>query len=289
MATEERDGLPWSKEDGTAVMETRGKGIIMLEQKAEITQALQAILKKSGKDFLSLSIVKTKMGSGMRRALEIKSNHSSASVRKILEAYLGETLEILKGGRSVYLAIRRAPVDWVLMGLSTHAPKGVGALGKLLPIFSKTRLIGVLNELLRDRRVVASLNEKGEARLTISSNAMEVPPAPPESDNGCEPINAGRPETAIIDSLDEKARRKAFYLAFRELDRGRIFVRICDLRRHLGWKREDFDSLLRHLRDEEIIQLHSGDVTMMTSQEVDEGFIDENGFRMGTVTWHGRD
>ena len=261
----------------------------MFEQKTDVTQALQEILEKSGKDFLSLSNAKKKMGAGLRRALDIKSNHSSASVKKILEPYLGETLEILKGARSLYLAVKRTPAEWVLRCLSPNAAKGMGALSRLLPIFPKTELIGVLNGLLRDRRVVASLNEKGEARLTISSNAMEVPPASPESDNGCEPINAGGPETAIIDSLDEKARRKAFYLAFRELDRGRIFVRICDLRRHLGWKREDFDSLLRHLRDEEIIQLHSGDVTMMTPQEVEEGFIDENGFRMGTVTWHGRD
>ena len=45
-----------------------------------------------------------------------------------------------------------------------------------------------------------------------------------------------------------------------------------------------FDSLLCKLRDEEQVQLHAGDVTVHTSEENEKGFIDENGFRMGTFT-----
>ena len=45
-----------------------------------------------------------------------------------------------------------------------------------------------------------------------------------------------------------------------------------------------FDSLLCRLRDEEQVQLHAGDVTVHTLAENEKGFIDENGFRMGTFT-----
>ena len=235
----------------------------MLDQKTEITQALQELLKKSGKDFLSLSNVKKKMGAGLKKSTGIRSSHSPSSVKTLLEPYLGEELEILRGGRSVYLAVRRAPAEWVLGCLSPNAAKGTGALGRLLPIFSKAGLAGVLNGLLREGRITAVLNEKCEVRLSL-------------------------PKADIV-SQDRENQREAFCSAFKELDQGRIFVRICDLRRRLGWKREEFDALLRHLRDEELIQLHSGDVTMMTPQEVEESFVDENGFRMGTVTWHGRD
>ena len=48
--------------------------------------------------------------------------------------------------------------------------------------------------------------------------------------------------------------------------------------------RERFDSLLCRLRDEEQVQLHAGDVTVHTPEENEKGFIDENGFRMGTFT-----
>ena len=252
----------------------------MLEQKAEVTQALQEVLKKSGRDFLSLSNVKTKIGAELRRALEIKSNHSSASVKKIMEPYLGETLEILKGGRSLYLAVKRDPAEWVLGCLSPNAAKGTGTLGRLLPIFSKTRLIGILNELLQDGRVLASLNEKGEARLTLSEalsqqTSVEAPVCPAQP-------AAVVPAEAQVDG-DKSGE---FERVFNELERKRLFVRICDLRRRLSWPREVFDEHLRQLRQEGAIQLHIADANLMSREDLDDCFTDENGFRMGMVTRH---
>lgn len=262
------------------MMGTRGKELIMLEQKAEITQALQAILKKSGKDFLSLSIVKKKMGAGLRKSLGVRSSHSSKSVKELLEPYLGETLEILKGGRSVYLAIRRAPADWALMELSTHATKGVGALGKLLPIFSKTRLIGVLNELLKDGRVLASLNEKGEVRLSLPEALSQQTPVEA-------PVCPAQPAAVVpAEAQGDGDKSGEFERVFNELERQRLFVRICDLRRRLSWPREVFDEHLRRLRQEGTIQLHIADANLMSREDLDDCFIDENGFRMGMVTRH---
>ena len=84
------------------------------------------------------------------------------------------------------------------------------------------------------------------------------------------------------DSMDR--RREQFLSAFRELDGGRVFIRIPDLRRRLMWPYEVFDDVLRALRDDEFVQLHSGDVTAMTSGEVEDCFVDEFGSRKGTVT-----
>lgn len=87
----------------------------------------------------------------------------------------------------------------------------------------------------------------------------------------------------------ETVTREAFestFLALEEKSHG--FVRICDLRRRMGWAREVFDDMLRRLRDDEVVQLHAGDVTLMTPEQVEDGFVDENGFRMGTMTWIGR-
>ncbi|GHV34233.1 hypothetical protein FACS1894187_04380 [Synergistales bacterium] len=75
-----------------------------------------------------------------------------------------------------------------------------------------------------------------------------------------------------------------FWTAFDELERARFFVRICDLRAKLALTKSKFDSVLRELRDSGKIQLHAGDVTKQTPDEVDAGFIDENGYRFGNVT-----
>ena len=84
------------------------------------------------------------------------------------------------------------------------------------------------------------------------------------------------------------ATQEAFESAFLALKEGSCgFVRIYAMRRRLGWAREVFDDMLRRLRDEEVVQLHAGDVTLMTPEQVEDGFVDENGFRMGTMTWIG--
>ena len=78
-----------------------------------------------------------------------------------------------------------------------------------------------------------------------------------------------------------------FKKVFDELDKGRIFVRICDLRKKMNLPREEFDEILRKLCDAEVIQLHEGDASTMTREENNNCFTDENGVRMGTVTFIG--
>ena len=78
--------------------------------------------------------------------------------------------------------------------------------------------------------------------------------------------------------------QNAFLAAARDLAKKREFIRICDLRARLGWARTDFDTMLGTLSDSGTIQLHAGDVTKQTPQEVDDGYIDDNGYRMGNIT-----
>ena len=93
----------------------------------------------------------------------------------------------------------------------------------------------------------------------------------------------GAPEPRA-EAVTREALESAFF-ALEEKSCG--FVRICDLRRRMGWPREVFDDMLRRLRDDGAVHLHAGDVTLMTPEQVEDGFVDENGFRMGTMTWAG--
>ena len=63
--------------------------------------------------------------------------------------------------------------------------------------------------------------------------------------------------------------------------------KLRDTMSEAGLEPEQFDPLLKQLRDAERIQLHSGDVTVHTAEENAKNFIDENGFRMGTFTVYG--
>lgn len=64
-----------------------------------------------------------------------------------------------------------------------------------------------------------------------------------------------------------------------------LYAKIPDVRRALNWPRNVFDEMLRNLRDVGVIQLRTGDASLMTLEEVKDCFYDENGFRRGSITW----
>ena len=226
---------------------------------------LLEVLRLSGKDFMTLSAMREAMGSQLRKRLGLTGKKLRApNLKKIFEPHLDETLEIRTNGRYTYLVVVRNPEDLIADFVREHPGRMAGGLATSLP-FKKVDFLSLLNGLLKKTRLYAVLKDDYKARFFVSE----------------EP--GGR---VGADTFDK--RREQLHSAFRELDRGSTFVRICDLRRRLGWPRAVFDDMLRRLRDEEVVQLHAGDVTLMTPEQVEDGFVDENGFRMGTMTWIAR-
>lgn len=229
-----------------------------------VTEELLEVLRRSGRDFMTLSAMREAMTPQLRKRLGLTGKKLTApSLKKIFETHLDETLEIRTNGRYTYLVVARNPEDLIADFVRSHPGRMAGGLATSLP-FKKAEFLSLLNGLLKETRLYAVLKDDYKARFFVSE----------------EP--GGRVGADTFDG-----RREQLHAAFRELDRGSIFVRICDLRRRLGWPREVFDDMLRRLRDDEVVQLHAGDVTLMTSDEVQDGFVDENGFRMGTMTWIG--
>jgi len=93
-------------------------------------------------------------------------------------------------------------------------------------------------------------------------------------------------EAGLVGSdLDDAA---AFEAAFHRLDQGKIYVRICNMRRELGWSECRFNAVLVQLRADGIIQLHAGDVDTMSDEEKALGYFDEaNSWQYYTLTWRG--
>lgn len=81
--------------------------------------------------------------------------------------------------------------------------------------------------------------------------------------------------------------RAEFYKAAEELRGERFYFRLYDLRERLGWDRDDFDDMIKELRDERVLQLQVGDTETITAKNVEDAFRDENGFLMLTGMWRG--
>ena len=62
---------------------------------------------------------------------------------------------------------------------------------------------------------------------------------------------------------------------------------IYRIRRHLDWPRERFDAVLCELKRDYAIQLHGGDPSSMTEQELQDSYMDENNilYLNLTLTW----
>ena len=239
----------------------------------DVAEELRKVLRANEKRFMTLPAVKEKLSSQLRKHLGMTGRRLKApSLKKILEPHLDDTLEIRTNGRYTYLVAVGDPGDLIADFIEKNPGKLAGGLSASLP-FRKAEFLSLLNSLMKEGRLYAVLKDDYKACFFVP----EGPGAAGRAERPTPPLED--------DTLDE--RRERFHAAFRELDRGSIFVRICDLRRRMGWPREVFDDMLRRLRDDEVVQLHAGDVTLMTPDQVEDGFLDENGFRMGTMTWIG--
>ena len=82
--------------------------------------------------------------------------------------------------------------------------------------------------------------------------------------------------------------RLAFHTAYEATGQGRSFVRIHRLRDALPWPRARFDWVLRNLLADYTIELHGGDPSVMTEEELRHSFTDADGTLYIALSWRGQ-
>lgn len=234
-------------------------------QSKTIINFVQSVLDEHN-GFINIKTLPQLMTKQMRMMLRLQINSTAILIRETIEPLIGDKFIFHKKGSRVYIMTPCELSDLVLAMIANRKPTSPSNLSRLTPL-TKKEMQKVINYLVEENRVKISFNEFLEPRVILLNNSENPAPKIPEKE----------------DYTLEK-----FKAAFDELDNGKIFVRICDLRKKLSWPREVFDEALKILRDQEIIQLHTGDASLMTPQEIQDSFIDENNFRLGTVTWYAR-
>ncbi|MDR2117467.1 MAG: hypothetical protein LBP87_13910 [Planctomycetaceae bacterium] len=251
-----------------------------MEQIALLNKILTQIKQREGKNYISFAALLTKLGkTGCKLFGLAGTKPSAAIIEKSLSPYLDNTFMILKGSRTSFLAFK-LPIDEIVFeALRIKFQKGPFSPGQLtqhMPM-KKDEFIACFNRLLETMRISVSVN--AEFKVTVRNiNASG-------STVNSTPATIPTPQIQIsTSSLSPQDDRKQFREAFDELDKGRIFVRICNLRRKLGWDKTRFNSLLRQLRAEGIVQLHAGDISSMSEEDIDQSFTDESNFFYATLT-----
>lgn len=236
-----------------------------------ITEIIQSVFDKNNKPFMTVKGLVVAMGAENRRQLNISLQDTSATIRRVLEPHVQDKYIFNKKGPILYILTPCDPSELIIAELSTDKGKSPKALARSMP-FTKKDCSAIISELYETGRIKIVINDDLDTRIFLVDK----------------PVPKVATHFHTMPSSTGEYTREKFLAAFVELDRGRIFVRIPDLRNRLNWPREVFDNMLRELRDREIIQLHIADTTLMTPEQVRDCFVNENNYIMGTVTRNGR-
>ena len=225
---------------------------------------------KEKRSYIKSDKLRTSLGKTGRSMFGIGDKADGKEVQNALAPFLGDQLAFFwkkattKAGKdTLYIAINIPKQEFIIEAIQALAPQKGFTLKKVttdLPL-DGSEFAALFNQQLESGRArILKINDKSEI-TSVQITPKDTSPAPLQSD------------------------RELFQTAFEKLDRGRIFVRICNMRRELGWSEERFDNLLRKLRSEGAVQLHAGDVATMTEEDVNLSYTDENNFFYATMTW----
>jgi hypothetical protein len=81
--------------------------------------------------------------------------------------------------------------------------------------------------------------------------------------------------------------KRAFHNAYMTVGSGRDFVRIHRVREQLGWLTERFNATLEQLAADYKIELHGGDPSRLSKEELDNSYRDNYGQQYITLSWRG--
>ncbi len=230
----------------------------------DIEKYVSDLLKKKNKDYLTITQIRDSLPAVLLKQFGIvKKKSGTGDFLKKLKPYLGSNIWEYKGAKSAYLGFNMPNEKLILNKIRQNPKISPKNLARNLPM-SKKEFISNLNKLLKTGAVVCTFNEAYSVALNIPSRT--------------EPAKS---ETNHSDD------RSAFRAACNEISKGKGLVRIHRIRESLNWPKERFDITLKDLMSDYTIELHGGDPSIMTEQEIKDSHTDENGVLYINMTWWG--
>ena len=243
----------------------RTRALIMAHQHLpDLEHDIIRILQQRGKAYLTVRQVVASLRTRVRQQLGLTRSQATAELLKKMTPLLGTSLQVYRGSRSVYIGQKQSPAEFILHRVQQSpglSPKQLG-LGLPLP---KHSYIATLNMLLEAGTLVCTFKDPHLPVLHISRHT------PPQE---MAPANGGN-------------ERAAFQTAYNEVGHGRSFVRIHRLRDALPWARERFERVLQALVADYTIELHGGDPSVMTAEELHQSFTAADGTLYIALSWRG--
>ena len=230
---------------------------------SSLEQVIVDILSKAGKPYLTVSQIKNHLSVGLLRELGLSRQKSpNAKVLGALNIRIGGRLRAYKGPRALYIGTNRSNEDIILDKIKQYPGVSPKALAARLPML-KRECLDSLNSLMGSGRIRCTVNHDYRPALW-----------PVESETSNQ--NFQNPQALFKEAYDR-------------VGKGRGFVRIHRIREALSWPAKVFDQTLGELMAAYVIELHGGDPSVLSEEEIRRSFVDENGTLYITMSWWGND
>ncbi|MBF0451790.1 MAG: hypothetical protein HQK75_13890, partial [Candidatus Magnetomorum sp.] len=145
-------------------------------------------------------------------------------------------------------------------------PQSSAQLKNYFPI-PNNRLVDILTQLVSSGKICVELTPKHTLKLSLNKTFQE---------------------SQILNHVQENQNdddRTLMKRAYQDVCNGRIYVRIHEVRDYLKWSRDRFDRTLESLAGDFVIQLHYGDPSILTENELKNSYMDDEGEICITLTW----
>jgi len=226
-------------------------------------------LEKSGKLYLPIKTMVRNIPQDLRTRLEIKVNAPVKKLRSQVERLLGQRLKVFSAKKSTYIGKNLENAEIISDIVQDHPEISLKMVCQKVPV-TKQQTIETINEMIQNGILIPRINDKLNIFLTLNKQPDEQTEG---KDTPVDPQNVDEDLTST------------FHEAYKTIGKGRNFIRIHRIREHLNWPGDQFDAVMKSLVQNYQVELHGGDPSSMSDDEIANSFKDENGQLFLTISW----
>ncbi|GEM_PF-1968823 len=253
-----------------------------------VNEAVFRVIQKEKNRYLNIKALITRFSVEIKQKLGFEKNvkpkdFTAKQALARLDPYLNEKTVIYQKGNLVYISLDSKEI-MILRKLRQS---------KSFPTFKMLRknVTPLLNDVFT--QTLNSLLVSGQVKCTFKGDNPVLFLADPVLADHFQPAEALEPVEPEKEAFLKQETQPAddagtFQTALNTVGKGRRLVYIYQVRQHLNWPRDRFDQQIRKLRGEYEIQLHGGDPSVMTEDQVKDSFMDEKGILHISVSWRGK-
>jgi len=229
-----------------------------------IEQEILSYFNKINKDYCTLAQIRNGLTKESRMQTGITQKTPPTIVKKKLLPYLKKDVCITNGYKSNLFITKKIGDEKLIINAIEKKPQSSASLKLHFPI-PNNRLVIILSQLISSGQLKVELDQNHKVKLSVSQNAINIA------------------DTVTIDRIvDDRILLKQAHDA---VCNGRTYVRIHEIRDYLNWSKERFDLTLESLARDYAIQLHYGDPSLLTAEELKHSYLDNDGEICITLTW----